>query len=76
MGRAIRIRRLQLAEIKEARWSMAGTSLADLGYQIDNLEGMSVHRNPRGESIITLVSDDNFSPIQRNLLLQFALVGE
>ena len=29
-----------------------------------------------GDTIITLVSDDNFSPIQRNLLLQFALVED
>ena len=48
----------------------------DLAYQIDNMEGIAVHRNAAGETIITLVSDDNFSAIQRNLLLQFALVGE
>ncbi|MGB6862181.1 MAG: twin-arginine translocation pathway signal, partial [Pseudolabrys sp.] len=38
--------------------------------------GMAVHRTSSGEMIITLVSDDNFSFIQRNLLLQFAIVGE
>ena len=50
--------------------------MADLAYQIDNMEGIAVHRNARGETILTLVSDDNFSVIQRNLLLQFTLVGE
>jgi hypothetical protein len=40
------------------------------------MEGIAVHRNPAGETIITLVSDDNFSIIQRNLLLQFSVVGE
>jgi hypothetical protein len=40
------------------------------------MEGIAVHRNAQGETIITLVSDDNFSAIQRNLLLQFALVDE
>jgi hypothetical protein len=35
-----------------------------------------VHTNAAGKTILTLVSDDNFSVIQRNLLLQFALVGE
>jgi hypothetical protein len=35
-----------------------------------------VHRDAKGETVITLVSDDNFSVIQRNLLLQFTLVGE
>jgi len=49
---------------------------ADLGYQIDNMEGIAVHRAGNGETIVSLVSDDNFSIIQRNLLLQFAIVGE
>ena len=49
---------------------------ADLAYQIDNMEGIAVHRNSAGEAIVTLVSDDNFSIIQRNLLLQFSVVGE
>ncbi|MBV9556201.1 MAG: esterase-like activity of phytase family protein, partial [Pseudolabrys sp.] len=49
---------------------------ADMGYQIDNMEGIAVHRNALGETILTLISDDNFSPIQRTLLMQFAVVGE
>ena len=43
---------------------------------IEDMEGIAVHRNAAGETVITLVSDDNFSVIQRNLLLQFVLVGE
>jgi hypothetical protein len=38
------------------------------------MEGIAVHRSPSGETIITLVSDDNFSSLQRTLMLQFALV--
>jgi hypothetical protein len=49
---------------------------ADMGFQIDNMEGLAVHRAATGELVLTLISDDNFSPIQRNLLLQFTLVGE
>ena len=49
---------------------------ADLGYQIDNMEGLAVHKNAAGETVLTLVSDDNFSPIQRTLLLQFVLIPE
>jgi hypothetical protein len=77
LGVAIRIRRLHLADIKEGAL-VDGPALivADLGYQIDNMEGIAVHRNAQGETIVTLVSDDNFSAIQRNQLLQFALVGE
>jgi hypothetical protein len=76
-GVAVRIRRIALADIKEGAL-VDGPALieADLAYQIDNMEGIAVNRNARGETIITLVSDDNFSVIQRNLLLQFALVGE
>ena len=76
-GVAMRIRRIPLAEIK-AGALVDGRSMieADLGYQIDNMEGIAVHHNARGETILTLVSDDNFSIIERNLLLQFAIVGE
>jgi hypothetical protein len=76
-GIAMRVRRVPIAAIK-ADALVDGRSMieADLAYQIDNMEGIAVHRNARGETIITLVSDDNFSFIQRNLLLQFAVVGE
>ena len=76
-GLAMRIRRIPLGLIKPGAL-VDGPALieADLSYQIDNMEGIAVHRNAAGETIITLVSDDNFSGLQRNLLLQFALVGE
>ena len=76
-GIAIRIRRIPLADIKEGA-VVDGRSMfeADLAYQIDNMEGIAVHRNSAGETIVTLVSDDNFSIIQRSLLLQFSVVGE
>jgi len=76
-GIALRIRRIPLADIK-ADTVLDGRSMneADLAYQIDNIEGIAVHRNSAGEAIVTLVSDDNFSIIQRNLLLQFSVIGE
>jgi hypothetical protein len=49
---------------------------ADMGYQIDNLEGLSVNRTSRGDVMLTMVSDDNFSRLQRTILLQFTLIGE
>jgi hypothetical protein len=75
-GVAVRIRRIALADIKPGAL-VDGPELfeADLAYQIDNMEGIAVHRS-RGDTVITLVSDDNFSPIQRNLLLQFTLQSE
>jgi len=47
---------------------------ADLGNEIDNMEGIDSHVTPEGDTVLTMVSDDNFSMIQRNLLLQFTLV--
>ena len=40
---------------------------------IDNMEGVSVTVE-NGRTIVWLVSDDNFFPLQRTLLLKFALV--
>jgi hypothetical protein len=33
-----------------------------------------VHTNAAGEVVLTLISDDNFSMLQRTLLLQFTLL--
>ncbi|MGE0062288.1 MAG: esterase-like activity of phytase family protein [Xanthobacteraceae bacterium] len=74
-GLAIRVRRLSLSAFRNGAVADGPVLFeADLGYQIDNLEGLAVHRNAQGETILTLVSDDNFSVIQRSILLQFALV--
>jgi hypothetical protein len=73
-GLFIRIRRLALADIRPGAL-VDGPVLfeADLGYAIDNMEGLSVHRAAGGETVLTLISDDNFSMLQRTLLLQFTL---
>ena len=76
-GVALRIRRIPLASIKPgALVDGPVVVFADMGYEIDNMEGLSVHRTASGETVLTLISDDNFSAIQRTILLQFALVEE
>jgi hypothetical protein len=76
-GVAMRIRRIPLAAFKPgALLDGPEVIFADLGYEIDNMEALSVHRTPAGDTVLTLVSDDNFSPIQRTLLLQFTLAEE
>jgi hypothetical protein len=76
-GVATRIRRIPLASVKPgALVDGPQMMFADLGYEIDNMEALSVHRTPAGETVFTVVSDDNFSPIQRTLLLQFGLAEE
>lgn len=74
-GIAIRIRRIPLASVTPGA-VVDGPSIfsADLGNEVDNMEGIDAHVTPEGETVVTLVSDDNFSLIQRNLLLQFTLV--
>jgi hypothetical protein len=46
---------------------------ADLGHEVDNMEGIDVHVTPEGDTVLTMISDDNFSLLQRTLLLQFTL---
>jgi hypothetical protein len=76
-GVAMRIRRVPLASVVPGA-VLDGPNLiqADMGYQIDNMEGLSVHRAADGTVVLTLVSDDNFSLIQRTLLLQFTLLDK
>lgn len=42
-------------------------------YAVDNLEGIAAAKGPKGETLLWLISDDNFNPLQRNLLLMFEL---
>jgi len=37
------------------------------------MEGLAVHQDASGSVVLTLISDDNFSRLQRTLLLQFTL---
>ncbi|WP_275791175.1 esterase-like activity of phytase family protein [Pararhizobium gei] len=46
---------------------------ADMGFQIDNMEGIDVVNAANGDVRILLVSDDNHSILQRNLMLEFRL---
>ncbi len=41
----------------------------------DNFEGIATRPGPAGETLVYLLSDDNFSSLQRSYLLQFALDG-
>jgi len=74
-GVGIRIRRIPLESIAPGAL-VDGPSIfdADLGQEIDNMEGIDAHVTAEGDTVLTMVSDDNFSLIQRTLLLQFTLV--
>jgi hypothetical protein len=77
-GVKMRLRRIAAGAIKPDA-TVDGEILleADLSSQIDNMEGVAVHRTAGGETVLTLISDNNFNTfLQRNLLLQFTLPDE
>ena len=77
-GVKMRLRRLAPAEIVPGA-RMTGRILleVDAAYEIDNMEGIAVHRGAQGETVVSLISDDNFNHfLQRTILLQFALIGQ
>jgi hypothetical protein len=74
LGVAIRIRRIAGASIRpQAR--LHGRELLHLAppLAVDNFEGLAVRALPDSEALLYLISDDNFSVVQRTLLLQFRL---
>ena len=74
-GVGMRIRRIRGGDIKPGA-VVDGEILMEAGmaYQIDNMEGMDVVKGPDGSARLIIVSDDNHSFLQRNLMLEFKLV--
>jgi hypothetical protein len=75
-GVQMRIRRVAASEIKPGA-VIAGEVLLEANdtLNIDNMEAIATYRRPSGETIITVMSDDNYSGLQRTLIMQFALPG-
>lgn len=75
-GVGMRVRRFPASDIRPgAKIDGEIIFTADRTAQIDNMEALAIHVNAAGETILTVISDDNFSAIQRTLLLRFAVVG-
>ena len=73
-GVRIRIRRLLVADIVPGALIDGKTLFeADGRFQVDNLEGISAWLNDNNQTMLTIVSDNNFSLLQRNILLEFEL---
>jgi hypothetical protein len=73
-GIKMRIRRIAAKDLKPGALVEGEVLLdADDSLNIDNMEGIAAHRTAAGETILTLISDDNYSALQRTLLMQFAL---
>lgn len=73
-GIGMRIRRIA-ADAIQPEATVDGEVLidADFGDQIDNMEGLDVLEAADGSVRLIMVSDDNHSILQRNLLLEFRL---
>ncbi|EJM99282.1 esterase-like activity of phytase family protein [Phyllobacterium sp. YR531] len=73
-GISIRLRRIPGDAIRPGA-TVDGPMLleADLSYQIDNMEGLDVWQAADGSTRVSIISDDNFSVVQRNLYLEFRL---
>lgn len=71
---SVRLRRLDEDDVKPGA-VVDGPVLMEASFAqtIDNFEGISAHPAADGGVVITLVSDDNFSALQRTLLMQFEL---
>jgi hypothetical protein len=74
-GVAMRIRRIKAGDIVKGV-TVDGEILleGDMGYQIDNMECLDVWQRADGAVMVSLISDDNHSILQRNLYLEFVLV--
>ncbi|WP_255561486.1 esterase-like activity of phytase family protein [Pseudohoeflea coraliihabitans] len=76
-GIGMRLRRIAGETIRSgARVDGSVLLDADFGHQIDNMEGLDVSVDATGNVYLTLVSDDNHSILQRNLLLEFRLLAD
>lgn len=74
-GIGFEMRRIPAAELK-ANAVLDGEVIAEAGmsYVIDNMEGLSVNKGPNGETLIYIISDDNFNaPLQQTMLMMFEL---
>jgi hypothetical protein len=74
-GIGMRIRRFKGEDIAPGK-TVSGTVVmeADFSHQIDNMEGLDAFTAEDGSTHLIVVSDDNHSLIERNLLLEFKLV--
>jgi hypothetical protein len=73
-GVAMQLRRIEGGSIGKGKLADGPVLLqADMSYQIDNMEGLDVWRRGDGALMVSIVSDDNQSLLQRNLYLEFRL---
>lgn len=73
-GPGFQIRRIDGASIQPGA-TLDGKVLARAGlpWSVDNMEGLDIRRGADGRLLVYIVSDDNFNPLQRTLMMMFEL---
>ncbi len=72
---------MQIRRIAAGTWTPGATldgpviGALDISMSVDNMEGLAAVPLPGGETALFVVSDDNYNPAQRTLLMMFVLGG-
>lgn len=76
-GPGMQIRRVRADSVQSGA-ALDGEVLINLTakYGIDNMEGLAARANAAGGVELYIISDDNFNPLQKTVLLQFLLPGD
>jgi hypothetical protein len=72
-GLASRLVRIPAAQLAGDTLHPEELALIEPPLATENFEGLALRPGPAGETLIYLISDDNFHPMQRTLLALFAL---
>ncbi|MCB1479861.1 MAG: esterase-like activity of phytase family protein [Rhodobiaceae bacterium] len=74
-GPKMALHRIRLADIADDATVYPELLMtSDIALEIDNMEALGIHEDEQGRTILTIMSDNNFTRLQRTLLLRFELV--
>ncbi|GLQ16517.1 esterase-like activity of phytase family protein [Maritalea porphyrae] len=73
-GFSMQLRMVRASDVQKNNVLFGEKLLEANGGDVDNMEGLATHIGTNNETIITILSDDNFRGWERTLLLQFELV--
>ncbi|MEO8560144.1 MAG: esterase-like activity of phytase family protein [Rhodospirillales bacterium] len=73
-GVRVRVMRLHQTDIvANTTFRVEQLALLQAPLIVENFEGVSAARGANGETLLWLIADDNFNPLQRTILLHFAI---
>ena len=78
-ARVVRLPRERLRQARQKPGTrIRGEVVADLKrpLSVDNFEGLALRRDDAGRMLLYVISDNNFLPLQRTLLLQFRVIDD